>query len=108
MLLTTTNNIEGHPIDRYYGVVTSEVIIGANFLKDFAASIHDFFGGRAGSYERTLIEAKEKALREMQDRAMVMGANAIIGIDIDYETVGQQNSILMVACSGTAVYSKSL
>ena len=103
MLLTTTPTVEGHTISQYYGVVTGEVIIGANFLKDFTASIHDFFGGRAGSYERTLIEAKENAMNEMSMRASQIGANSIIGIDIDYETVGQSGSMLMVACSGTAV-----
>ncbi|MCQ2095572.1 MAG: heavy metal-binding domain-containing protein [Bacteroidaceae bacterium] len=103
MLLTTTHTIEGYAIESYLGVVTGEVIVGANFLKDFAARIHDFFGGRAGSYENTLVKAKENALREMQERAGLMGANAIIGIDIDYETLGETNSMLMVACSGTAV-----
>ncbi len=103
MLLTTTQTVEGHKIEQYFGIVTGEVIIGANFLKDIAASIHDFFGGRAGSYERTLIEAKEHALREMEERASRMGANAIVAIDLDYETVGEQNSMIMVACSGTAV-----
>ena len=73
------------------------------FLKDFTASLHDFFGGRAGSYERTLIEAKENAMNEMSMRASQLGANAILSIDIDYETVGQSGSMLMVACSGTAV-----
>ena len=103
MLLTTTPTIEGHKIENYYGVVTGEVIIGANFLKDFAASIHDFFGGRASSYEQTLIEAKQSAMQEMQQRAQQMGANAVVGIDLDYETVGQSGSMLMVSCSGTAV-----
>jgi len=103
MLLTTTPTVEGHTINQYYGVVSGEVIIGANFLKDFTASLHDFFGGRAGSYERTLVEAKENAMHEMAMRASQMGANAIVGIDIDYETIGQSGSMLMVACSGTAV-----
>ena len=103
MLLTTTPSVEGRKIANYYGVVTGEVIIGANFLKDFTASLHDFFGGRASSYERTLVEAKENAMKEMEERAARMGANAVIGIDIDYETVGQSSSMLMVSCSGTAV-----
>lgn len=103
MLLSTTPTIEGHAIKEYYGVVTGEVIIGANFFKDFAASIHDFFGGRASGYENTLIEAKEEAMKEMTDRAIRMGANAIVGIDLDYESLGQTNSILMVSVSGTAV-----
>lgn len=103
MLLSTTPTIEGHPIQQYYGVVSGEVIIGANFLKDFTASLHDFFGGRSSAYENTLIEAKESAMREMEGRAARMGANAIVGIDLDYETVGQSGSMLMVSCSGTAV-----
>ena len=94
MILTTTPQIEGHPI---------ETIIGANVIKDIKASIKDFFGGRSGSYEKVLIEAKETSLREMTERAQSMGANAIVGIDIDYETVGESGSMLMVATSGTAV-----
>lgn len=103
MLLSTTPTIEGHPIKEYYGVVSGEVIIGANFLKDFSASLHDFFGGRASSYEDTLIEAKNSAMNEMTQRAAKMGANAVVGIDLDYETIGQSGSMLMVSCSGTAV-----
>ena len=103
MILSTTPQIEGHPIREYKGVVTGETIIGANVLKDFLAGIRDFFGGRAGSYEKVLIEAKETSLREMMDRAQVMGANAVVGIDIDYETIGAGGSMLMVATSGTAV-----
>lgn len=103
MLLTTTPTIEGQAIQQYFGIVSGEVIIGANALKDFSASIHDFFGGRAGSYETTLIEAKEAAMKEMTERAARMGANAIVGIDLDFETVGPSGSMLMVACSGTAV-----
>ena len=105
MILTTTPSIEGHPIREYKGVVTGETIIGANALKDIAAGFRDFFGGRSNSYERVLIEAKETSLKEMQQRAMMLGANAIVGIDIDYETIGQSNSMLMVATSGTAVVS---
>ena len=103
MILTTTPQIEGHPIREYKGLVTGETIIGANVIKDIKASIKDFFGGRSGSYERVLIEAKETSLKEMTDRALSMGANAIVGIDIDYETVGESGSMLMVATSGTAV-----
>jgi len=103
MLLTTTPTIEGKSIQQYYGIVSGEVIIGANFFKDFSASLHDIFGGRASSYEDTLIEAKEAALEEMKRRAEKMGANAVVGIDLDYETVGQSGSMLMVSCSGTAV-----
>ena len=103
MILTTTPQIEGHPIREYKGLVTGETIIGANVIKDIKASIKDFFGGRSGSYERVLIEAKETSLKEMTARAQSMGANAIVGIDIDYETVGESGSMLMVATSGTAV-----
>lgn len=103
MILTTTPTIEGHPIRNYIGVVNSETIIGANFVKDFKASLTDLFGGRSGTYERTLREAKDTALAELQQRAMAMGANGIVGIDFDYETLGANGSMLMVSCSGTAV-----
>ena len=103
MLLSTTPTIEGRPIQQYFGIVSGEVIIGANFFKDFAASLHDIFGGRASSYENTLCEAKEKALNEMRQRAENMGANAIVGIDLDYEVLGTNNGMLMVTASGTAV-----
>ena len=103
MIITTTPNIEGHPIKEYKGLVTGETIIGANFLKDFLAGITDFFGGRSSSYEAVLAKAKDVALREMQDRAAAMGANAIVGIDLDYEVLGKEHSMLMVTSSGTAV-----
>lgn len=103
MLLTTTNNIEGKRITQYYGIVTGETIIGANVFRDFMASIRDFFGGRSGSYEKVLREAKDTALQEMTQEANARGANAVIGIDLDYETVGESGSMLMVTASGTAV-----
>lgn len=103
MLLTTTPTVEGHPIIQYYGIVTAETIIGANFVRDFSASIRDFFGGRSGSYEEVLIEAKNTCLHELEQRAMQMGANAVVGVDLDYETVGASGSMLMVVASGTAV-----
>ena len=103
MILTTTPQIEGRPIREYKGVVTGETIIGANFVKDFFASIRDVIGGRSGSYEKVLREAKDTSMEEMQQRAQQLGANVIVGIDIDYETIGQNNSMLMVAVSGTAV-----
>lgn len=103
MLLSTTPQIEGYPIREYKGVVTGETIIGANFIKDIFASVRDFVGGRSASYEKVLREAKDIAMQEMVQRAQQMGANAIVGIDIDYETIGQGNSMLMVATSGTAV-----
>ena len=103
MILTTTPQIEGHTIREYKGIVTGETIIGANFVKDFCAGIRDVIGGRSGSYEKVLIEAKETSMMEMTERAQSLGANAIVGIDIDYETIGQNGSMLMVATSGTAV-----
>lgn len=103
MLLTTTSVIEGQPVREYLGVVTGETIIGANVFKDFLAGMRDFFGGRSGSYEKVLHEAKDTSLREMEERARNIGANAIVGIDIDYETIGEGNSMIMVSCSGTAV-----
>ena len=103
MILTTTPNIEGYKILEYKGLVTGETIIGANFIKDFLAGIRDIVGGRSKSYEKVLQEGKETSIQEMMQRAQELGANAIVGIDIDYETVGQGGSMLMVACSGTAV-----
>ena len=103
MLLTTTNTIEGKEIAQYFGIVSGETIIGANVFRDFFAGIRDIVGGRAGSYESVLREAKETALREMSDQASRMGANAVIGIDLDYETVGASGSMLMVTAAGTAV-----
>lgn len=102
MLLTTTPSIEGKHITTYYGIVSGETIIGANVFRDLLAGIRDFFGGRSGAYEEVLRQAKETAMREMQAEAERLGANAIVGIDLDYETVGQ-GSMLMVTCSGTAV-----
>lgn len=103
MIISTTPNLEGHPIQKYLGVVTGETIIGANVFKDMMAGITDFFGGRSTTYEKVLIQAKDTAIQEMVDRAGQWGANAIVGIDIDYETVGGSGSMLMVTCSGTAV-----
>jgi uncharacterized protein YbjQ (UPF0145 family) len=103
MILSTPPQIEGRPVREYKGVVTGETIIGANFVKDFFAGIRDIVGGRAGSYEKVLIEAKDTSMQEMMQRAEALGANAIIGIDIDYETIGANGSMLMVATSGTAV-----
>ena len=102
-MLSTTPTIDGRTIIEYKGIVTGETIVGANFLKDFLAGLRDIFGGRSGSYEKVLRQAKNTALREMQQRAADMGANAIVGIDIDYETIGENGSMLMVAVSGTAV-----
>ena len=103
MLLTTTPNIQGREITQYFGIVSGETIIGANLFKDFFAGIRDIVGGRASSYESVLREAKESALQEMSDQAARMSANAVIGIDLDYETVGTNGSMLMVTAAGTAV-----
>jgi len=101
MITTTTNSLEGKRISTYHGIVTGETIIGANIFRDFFASIRDIVGGRSNAYEEVLREARETALREMEDKALRLGANAVIGVDLDYETVGQ--SMLMVSVSGTAV-----
>ena len=103
MILSTTPAIEGHTIREYKGVVFGEVITGVNFLKDFAASIRNFVGGRSGSYENELVQARQNAMEEMAQRARSMGANAVVGIDIDYEVLGADNGMLMVTASGTAV-----
>ncbi|MBK7900672.1 MAG: heavy metal-binding domain-containing protein [Azonexus sp.] len=103
MLLTTTPSIEGRSITAYHGVVTGEAIIGANFLKDMFAAIRDIVGGRAGAYEKTLRSARETAFAELSEAAQALGANAVVGIDIDYEVLGETNGMLMVAVSGTAV-----
>ena len=103
MIVTTTPTIEGHPIREYKGLVTGETIIGANFVKDFFAGIRDLVGGRRSSYESVLRAAKAIALTEMQERAQMMGANAVVGVDLDYEALGANGSMLMVTASGTAV-----
>ncbi|MDP4183556.1 MAG: heavy metal-binding domain-containing protein [Bacteroidota bacterium] len=106
MLITTTNSLEGKTIVSYYGVVAGETIIGANIFKDILAGIRDIVGGRSGSYERVLKEARETAIREMTQRAFELGANAVIGVDLDYETLGQGGSMLMVTATGTAIFFK--
>lgn len=103
MIITTTNSLDTHQIREYVGIVSGETIIGANILKDFFAGIRDIVGGRSGSYERVLKEAKDTSLREMEERARMLGADAIIGVDLDYETVGPNGGMLMVTASGTAV-----
>ena len=101
--MTTTPNIEGHRITEYLGVVTGEAILGANFFRDFFAKIRDVVGGRSGAYEKELARARETAFREIQEEALEVGANAIVGIDLDYEVMGETGSMLMVTISGTAV-----
>ena len=103
MLMTTTALVEGKHATEYYGVVTGEAIIGANAIRDLFAGLRDFFGGRSGSYEEVLRKAKDTAMREMAEEAERLGANAVLGIDLDYETIGANGSMLMVTCSGTAV-----
>lgn len=103
MILTTTPSVEGHVIKEYKGVVFGEVISGVNFLRDFAASIRNIVGGRSMSYEEELIAAREQAMQEMSNRAAHLGADAVVGIDIDYEVLGENNGMLMVTASGTAV-----
>ena len=103
MIITTTPQIEGKQIKEYKGIVFGEVVNGVDFIKDFAAGITNFLGGRSGSYEGELIDARENAIREMQDRASKLGANAVVGVDIDYEVLGQGGNMLMVTASGTAV-----
>lgn len=103
MTVTTTPNIEGKRIVEYKGIVFGEVISGVDFVKDFAASLTNFFGGRSGSYEQELIQARYNAVQEMQKHAEMMGANAIVGVDIDYEVLGQGGNMMMVTASGTAV-----
>ncbi len=103
MITTTTNTIEGKIIKEYKGVVAGEVIIGANIVRDLFASVRDIIGGRSGSYERIIREGRTSALKELQDEAVRLGADAVVGIDFDYETVGGRGSMLMVTASGTAV-----
>ena len=103
MILTTTPTIEGRKIVEYKGVVFGEVIVGVNFIKDVAASLRDFFGGRSNTYEKELVAARDTAMNELKARAMAMGADAVVGIDIDYEVLGQNSGMLMVTASGTAV-----
>lgn len=103
MIVTTTPSVEGYKIVEYKGLVFGEVINGVDFIKDIAAGLTNFFGGRSNSYEGELIDAREYAIKEMTQRAVEMGANAIVAVDIDYEVLGQTNNMLMVTASGTAV-----
>jgi uncharacterized protein YbjQ (UPF0145 family) len=103
MIVTTTPTIEGHRISRYVGIVTGEAIIGANVVSDFFARVRDIVGGRAGAYESKLADARTIAMQDMEVAAAKLGANAIVGIDLDYEVLGESNGMLMVTVSGTAV-----
>lgn len=106
MQFSTTPNLEGHSIVEYCGVVTGEAILGANIFRDIFAGIRDIVGGRSGSYEKELRKAREIAFRELEEQARGLGADAVIGIDIDYETVGKDSSMLMVSVTGTAVKTR--
>lgn len=103
MIVTTTPSVEGRRITEYKGVVFGEVIAGVNFVKDFVAGLSNFFGGRSGTYEEELINARQQALDEMEQRAAQLAADAVVGVDIDYEVLGADNGMLMVTASGTAV-----
>jgi uncharacterized protein YbjQ (UPF0145 family) len=103
MIITTTPNIEGKQIKQYLGVVTGEAIMGANLFKDLFAGIRDLVGGRSATYEKELHRAREVAFQEMEEKASSLGANAVVGVDIDYEVLGERNGMLMVSVSGTAV-----
>jgi len=103
MLITTTNTVEGHKVLAYKGLVAGEAIMGANVFRDFFASVRDIVGGRSGAYEKVLNDARQTAVGELADRAAELGCNAVIGVDIDYETLGAKGGMLMVTASGTAV-----
>ena len=103
VIVTTTPTIEGRPIQEYLGIVTGEVIVGANIFRDLFANIRDIVGGRSGSYERILADARNQAIEELQAETATRGGNAVVGIDLDYEVIGDTGSMLMVSASGTAV-----
>ena len=103
MLVTTTNSLDGHRVTRYLGVVSGEAILGANLFKDIFAGLRDIVGGRSGAYEQELRRAKEIAMQEMLDQATSLGANAVIGVDLDYENLGGNGGMLMVTAAGTAI-----
>ncbi len=103
MIITTTPSVEGKRIIEYRGIIFGEVISGVNVIKDFAAGLSNFFGGRSSTYEQELMSARETALAELEQRAAERGANAVVGVDVDYEVLGSDNGMLMVTVSGTAV-----
>ena len=106
MVVITTQNIEGKRILEYKGIVFGEVVSGVDFVKDFIAGVRNILGGRSGSYEEELLRARQEALAEMEERALALGANAVIGVDVDYEVLGSDNGMLMVTVSGTAVVTE--
>lgn len=103
MIITSTSNIEGRKVTKYLGIITGEAILGANIFRDMFAAVRDIVGGRSASYERELGKAREIALEDLEDWAEELGANAVIGVDIDYESFGQSNGMMMVSATGTAV-----
>lgn len=103
MIVTTTSSVEGRAVAEYLGIVTGEAIIGTNLFRDFFAGLTDLVGGRSASYEKVLGQARETALHEIREAARALGAHAVVGVDLDYETIGPQNGMLMVSASGTAV-----
>ena len=103
IIVSTTHTIEGQPIQEYLGIVTGEVIVGANIMRDLFASVRDIVGGRSGSYERILADARQQAIEELQAECASRGGNAVVGIDLDYEVIGATGSMLMVSATGTAV-----
>lgn len=103
VIVSTTPTLEGRPIQEYCGIVTGEVIVGANLFRDLFAGVRDIVGGRSGSYERILADARKQAIEELQAEAAAIGGNAVVGIDLDYEVIGPNGSMLMVSASGTAV-----
>ena len=106
MVVITSQNIEGKRILEYKGIVFGEVVSGVDFVKDFMAGVRNILGGRSGSYEEELLRARQEALAEMEERALALGANAVIGVDVDYEVLGSDNGMLMVTVSGTAVVTE--
>ncbi|HEX9760077.1 MAG TPA: heavy metal-binding domain-containing protein [Candidatus Acidoferrales bacterium] len=103
MIVTTTHSVDGRTVERYLGIVTGEAIVGANLFRDMFANIRDIVGGRSAAYEKELSQAREIAIQEMTQRAQALGAHAVVGVDLDYEVLGQKNGMLMVSASGTAV-----
>jgi len=106
MIVTTTPSLDGRQVERYLGIVTGEAILGANIFRDLFASIRDIVGGRSAAYEKELAQARDIAIQEMVERAQQLGANAVVGVDLDYEVLGQASGMLMVSASGTAVVVK--
>lgn len=102
-ILTTTNSIEGKKVIEYKGIIFGEIVVGINFLKDFAAGLTNIFGGRSGSYENEIVDARQNALNELRERAIKLGCNAVVGVKLDYETLGEGGTMVMVTASGTGV-----